>query len=182
MAAPPPRRPARAHASAEGPSAVLLVLSALVLVPAAFWAYPEPSWQTSTDAVLGVALVGPGVVALADAGQVSHVVTMTFVAVTALLVQTWWRLEHSSGRARRALTWLALAVGAGGFAALAVLFLGESTSTPLAGLGLVLLAATPAAMAVGAVRPEMVDVRGLVAHAVVLAIAGIAFIAYYVGS
>lgn len=166
---------------AEWPSAVLLVLSSLVLVPAAFWAYPEPRWQSSVDAVLGVALVGPGVVALTDAGQVSHVVTMTFVAVTALLVQTWWRLEHSPGQARRALTWFALAAGAGGFAALAVLFLGESTSTPLAEWGLVLLAATPAAMAVGAVRPEMVDVRGLVAYAVMLAITGTAFIAYYVG-
>ncbi len=164
-----------------GPAAVLLVLSALVLAPAAFWAYPEPRWHTSTDAVLGVSLVGPGVVALADAGEVSHVVTMTFVAVAALLVQTWWRLEHSSDSARRALTWFALAAGTGGFAALALLFIGESTSTPLAAAGLGLVAATPAAMAVGSLRPEMVDVRGLVGYAVMLAIAGTAFIAYYVG-
>lgn len=166
---------------AEGLSAMLLVLSALVLAPAAFWAFPEPRWQTSVDAVLGVCLVGPGVVAVVDAGEVSHVVTMTFVAVTALLVQTWWRLEHSTGLARRALTWFALAAGAGGFAALVLLFIGESTGTPLAAVGLGLLAAIPAAMAVGASRPEMVDVRGLVGYAVMLAIAGTAFIAYYVG-
>lgn len=168
-------------ADAEVAAAVLLVLSALVLAPAAFCAYPEPRWQTSVDAVLGVCLLGPGIVALTDAAEVSHVVSMTFVAVTALLVQTWWRLEHSTGLVRRALTWFALAAGTGGFVALALLFIGESTSTPLAGAGLVLLAATPAAMAVGASRPEMVDVRGLVGYAVMLVIACTAFIAYYVG-
>ena len=166
---------------AQGPAAVLLVLSALVLAPAAFWAYPEPRWHTSADAVLGVALVGPGVLALTDAGEVGHLVTMTFVAVTALLVQTWWRLENSTGLVRRALTWFALAAGTGGFGALALLFISESTSTPLAGVGLALLAGTPVAMAVGAMRPEMLDVRGLVAYAVVLVIASTAFIAYYVG-
>lgn len=168
-------------ADAEGPAVTLLVLSALVLAPASVWAYPRPRWQTSTDVVLGVGLVGPGVVALTDAGEPSHLVTMTFVAVTALLVQTWWRLEHSTGAVRRALTWFALAAGAGAFVALALLFLAESTGAPLAAVGLALLAATPAAMAVGASRPEMVDVRGLVGYAVVLAIACTGFIAYYVG-
>jgi signal transduction histidine kinase len=37
-------------------------------------------------------------------------------------------------------------------------------------------------MALGALRPEVVDVRGLVAYAVMLAVSGMAFIAYYVGA
>jgi signal transduction histidine kinase len=168
-------------AGAEGPAAVLSVVSALVLAPAACWAYPEPRWRTSVDAVLGVSLVGPGLVALADAGGADHVATMAFVTGTALLVQTWWRLEHSTGMERRSLIWFGLAAGAGGFAALAFFFLSEGTSTPLGGIGVVLLAATPAAMALGASRPELVDVRGLVAYAVMVAVACTAFIAYYVG-
>jgi len=169
-------------ADAEEPAAVLLVLSAMVLAPIACWAYPEPRWRTSADVVLGVTLVGPGLVALTDPRDVSHVATMAFVAATALLVQTWWRLEHSTGQERRGLIWFGLAAGTGGFVAVALLFLGETSSAPVAHLGVALLAATPAVMALGGLRPDVVDVRGLVVYAVMLAVSSTAFIAYYVGA
>jgi two-component system, NarL family, sensor kinase len=167
---------------AEKPAAVLMVLSAMIMAPLACWAYPEPWWRTSADVVLGVTLVGPGVVALADPLDESHVATMGLVAGTALLVQTWWRLEHSTGQARRGLIWFGLAAGGGGFVAVSLLFISEGTSAPVAHLGVALLAATPAAMAFGAMRPDVVDVRGLVVYAVMLAVAATAFIAYYVGA
>lgn len=166
----------------EGPTVTLWIVSSMFLVPIAFWAYPMPRWRTSTDVLLGVLLVGPGLVALTDPRDVSHVATMAFVAVTALLVQTWWRLEHSAGRERRGLTWFGLAAGVGGFVALLLLFLGEGSSASVTHVGIALLAFTPAAMAFGALRPDLVDVRGLVVHVVVLAVLGTAFIAYYVSA
>jgi signal transduction histidine kinase len=169
------------RADASSSAAMLVVVAALILAPAALWAYPEPRWRTPTDSVLAVCLVAPGLVALARPTAVGHVATMGLVTVTALVVQTWWRLEHSGGTDRRQLIWLALAGGVGALTAAALLFLEDGTRAPLAEVGIALLAVVPAAMAVGAARPEVVDVRALIGSTVAVAVVSTAFVAYYVG-
>jgi signal transduction histidine kinase len=107
------------------------------------------------------------------------------VIVGALLVQAWWAFERSGDEDRRALTWSSLAWIGSGLMAGFLGFLSESAGTDgTADLGAVFvgcLAIGPAAMAVGAVRPDVVDVRGLVTRAVVAATVLIGYLASAVG-
>lgn len=169
-------------ADADDLAAVLLIVAGLLLAPAACWAYPRPRWHTSMDVVLTVLLLGPGVVALTRFRDTTVVGTMALLAMSALLAQTWWRLERSESVERRALMWFGVAAGASGFLALVLLFVREGESPGLVGsVGVALLAVVPAAMVIGVLRPDLVDVRGLVVYAVMLAVATTAFVAYYVG-
>ncbi|MEP6648678.1 MAG: histidine kinase [Lapillicoccus sp.] len=161
---------------------ILAVVATMVLAPIAFWVFPAPRWRTSADVVMGVALVAPGVAALAEPGDGTRVGSMALVAGTALLVQTWWRIERSTGVERRALQWFGLAAGASGFVAISLFFLAEGGGRDIAVVGVCGLAAISPVMALGVLRPDMVDVRGLVAYAVLLTVGCTAYVAYFVGT
>lgn len=158
---------------------VLLVVAWLVLLPAALWAYPQPWWRHPADTVLGVALVGPGVVACFFTAQPQVVAVLGTAAALALVAQTWWRLERSESPERRSLTWVAVTASVVGLLSAMLLFIGGETWAGL--VAVAALAAVPAAMAFGVLRPEAIDVRGLaVASAVGLAL-GIGYLAYFAG-
>lgn len=159
---------------------VLLVSAWMVLLPAALWAYPQPRWRHPVDAVLGVTLVVPGVVACFYTTQPPVVALMGTAAALALVAQTWWRLERSDASDRRSLSWVAVTASVLGLLSLAMLFTaGQTWAGPVA-VGV--LAAVPASMAVGVLRPESVDVRGLAVTSAVGLALGIGYLAYFAGA
>ncbi|GAA5107073.1 hypothetical protein GCM10023339_04680 [Alloalcanivorax gelatiniphagus] len=166
----------------DGVASPVLRLAACLLLPLAVLAYPRLSWREPVSFVLLVVVVGAGVLSVAweDAFEL-----MGFVLVGALLVHVWWALEQGDVEDRRALTWSSLAWIGAGIAAPFAGFLSESagvTSFPDLGPAFVaVMALGPVAMVVGVVRPEVVDVRGLVTRAVVAATVVVAYVAVAVG-
>lgn len=158
-----------------------MVFAGLVLLPAALWAYPQPRWRHAVDFVLGVLLVSPGVVALLMAHNSGVVASMWALASVALVAQTWWRLESADGPDRRALLWSSLALASSVLASLLLLVAVASPNDGVLALAIAVLTAIPVAMAVGVLRPEVVDVRGLVVHVSVYAVLVLGYIAGFVG-
>ena len=160
----------------------VFLLAACLSFPVALLAYPCLTWRDPLSFVLLVVVVGSGTVC---AVWVPAIYALGFVIVGALLTHAWWAFEQGTEDDRRALTWSTLAwVGAG----LLVAFLGflsESMGTGVvSGLGslfLTALVAGPVAMAVGVVRPDVVDVRGLVTRAVVATTVFLAYLSTAIG-
>jgi hypothetical protein len=95
---------------AAGPDAwgeSALVLATGLLLPLGLATYPEARWRHPVDIVALVVLAGCGAVAISwtAAGDL-----MGLVLASTLIAQTWWRIEVSRDRERRALVWLSLAV------------------------------------------------------------------------
>lgn len=166
--------------SAVGAGRFLLVAAWMVLAPAALWAYPRPRWRHPVDTVLGVALVAPGVLACLYTDDLDVITMLVIAATLALVAQTWWRLEHSDTAERRSVTWVALSSSVLGLTSLTLLFVaGGSWAATVA---VALLAGLPLSMAVGVLRPDTVDVRGLVVTAAVGLAVGIGYLAYFAAS
>ncbi|MCU0300524.1 MAG: histidine kinase [Candidatus Nanopelagicales bacterium] len=158
-----------------------LLLAALVLFPAALWAYPRPRWRHPLDFVLGVLLVSPGVVAVLTSDDLGVVASMAVLAGVVLVAQTWWRLERATGAERRALLWSSLALGSAVLCCLVLTFLVRDPDGLVLAVAVAPLAAVPAAMAIGVLRPEIVEVRGLVVNVGVFVVLGVGYIAAFVG-
>ena len=161
-------------------AAPVLLVACLVLFPAALWAYPRPLWRHPVDFVLGVLLVSPGVAAVVTAPAPGVVESMILLALVVLVAQTWWRLEHADGPDRRALLWSSLALGCAVMFALTVTFLVADPDVWLR-VAVAPMATVPVAMAIGVLRPEIVEVRALVVNAVVVLVLAMGYIAGFVG-
>lgn len=157
----------------------LLVLAGMVLVPTSLWAYPRPRWHHGVDVVLAGVLIGPGLIALFYLQDPDVLIAMGMTTVLALVAQTWWRLERSTGHERRALAWVALALGASGLLSLVLQFI--AWSDLVRAVGVAILACIPIAMAVGGLRPETLDVRGLAVTIGVTSALTMGYLAYFVG-
>ena len=153
-----------------------------LLLPLAVLAYPRLAWRDPLSFVLVVLVAGSGVL-----GVVWPVtlVPLGYVIVSALLVHAWWAFERGTAEDRRPLAWSTLAWVAAGLVVAFLGFLSESVGTGVvtdldsvfvAGLGV-----GPVAMAVGVVRPDVVDVRGLVTRAVVTATVFVGYLAAAIG-
>ncbi|MBS2936255.1 sensor histidine kinase [Nocardioides sp. J2M5] len=142
--------------------------AAFLLLPLAVVSYPRLSWREPVSFVLLVVVAGAGVLSIVWESAADP---MAYVLVVALLLHAWWAYERADARDRRALAWSSLAWGSLGAVVATTGLVAESAGAgSFVGLGtvyLVLLLAGPAAMAVGVVRPDVVDVRGLVTRAVV---------------
>ncbi len=158
-------------------------LGACLLLPLAVLAYPRLAWRDPLSFVLTVLSVGAGLLSVFWADAVEP---MGFVIVCALLAHAWWAIERSEGEDRRALTWSSLAWISTGLVVVFLGFLSESVGAAdipdLEGLFVACLAVGPVAMTIGVVRPDVVDVRGLVTRAVVAATVLVAYVATAVGS
>jgi signal transduction histidine kinase len=153
-----------------------------LLLPTALVLYPRASWRDPLSFVLVVTVLGSGAVCMMwPAG----VVPLGYVLVCTLLFHVWWAFETGDDDDRRALTWCSLAwIGAGLVAAAAEFFVLSATgrdATFVWPLAVALLAIGPPSMVVGAVRPDFVDVRGLVTRAVVAATVVMVYVAIGVG-
>jgi len=156
----------------------VLVVAGLVLLPTSLWAYPRPRWQHAVDVVLATALIGPGLVACFFVQEPNALITLGSVAFLALVAQMWWRLERSEGPERRALEWVAWMGTVSVLVSLTLQFV--AWDQYVVALSVAILVCIPLSMAIGALRPNSVDVRGLaVTSAVVVALA-LGYIAYFV--
>jgi two-component system, NarL family, sensor kinase len=143
------------------------VLAVSVLAPAAIATYPRLRWRHPVDFIGLVVILGCGAVAVAyaDTGVTG---LMGLVQGCALLVHTWWRIEVSEDRERRALVWMSLALVVTGLLYFFAAFATENFSSgTVPSLATAVFALVGPAMYVGATLPDLVDVRGLVVTAVV---------------
>jgi len=125
-------------------------------------------------------ILGCGVVGAAYAeADVSGL--LAFIQGCAFLVHTWWRIEVSGERERRALVWMSLALVLSGllffFASFSAENVVSSTVPSLAISAFVLVAP---GMYVGATLPDLVDVRGLVVRTVVHGVALVTVLSVFV--
>lgn len=152
--------------------AVFAVAVALAL---AFATYPSLRWRHPVDFLVLVALTGCGVTALLWE-QTAEV--PGFIEFVLLLTYIWWRIEVAQGHERRAVQWLAMSLGATSLTFALLVFATEAWSQ--GGIFAVLFVLVGPAMYVGATLPDLVDVRGLVVTAVVLAVAVLTYMALFV--
>ncbi len=100
-------------------------------------------------------------------------------------MHAWWAFERSDPDDRRALTWSSLAWIGAGLVAAFLGFLSESAGTggvpDLDAVYVACVIVGPVAMAVGVVRPDVVDVRGLVTRAVVAGTVLTGYVAVAIG-
>lgn len=158
-----------------------LRLAAALVLPIAVVVYPRPSWRDPLSFVLLTLVAAAGTLSVVWPDSFDQ---MGYVIVSALLVHAWWSVERGDAEVRRALTWSSLAWIGAGLGTLFFGFLKESAGgsgfdPALVGITLAILG--PPAMAIGVVRPELVDVRGLVTRSVVAATVLITYIAAAVG-
>ena len=156
------------------------IASALLLFPLSLLAYPHLRYRHLVDFLALVSIGGCGVAATAyaDAGAAG---LMGFIQGCLFFVHTWWRIELSDDRERRALVWMALALSVSGIVYFFATFSSEgfaSAALPLAG-SLAFVIVGPA-MYVGATLPDLVDVRGLVVGAVVTTFALVTVMSVFV--
>ena len=163
-------------------SAVALVGGASLFAPAALVAFPRLRWRHPVDFVSLVVIVGCGATATAYADAHTGVVgLMGLLQGCALLVHTWWRIEVSADRDRRALVWMALALILTTIVFFFSVFSAEGfDSGALPSIGFSVFALIAPAMYVGATLPELVDVRALVVRSVVHCVALVTVMSVFV--
>lgn len=137
--------------------------------------YPTLRWRHPVDFVGLVVLGGCGLVGTWWPGGRE---VEGLIAGTTLLAYLWWRIEASSGRERRATTWMATALA---FSCLLVAVLVFATeqwvgTSPY----LLAFAVVGPAMYVGLTLPDLVDVRALVVSAIVVSVAMVTYLALFV--
>ena len=162
------------------PGLRLGLAAAMVLAPLALTAYPRPRWRHPVDFLAVVLVGGCGVVATAY-GDLDVIGVMALVQGSAVIAHTWWRIERSRDRDRRALVWMAFAVTVAGLVYFVLSFSSEGVddnTLPL--LGTTALVVVGPAMYVGATLPDLVDVRGLVVSVVVTTFAVLAVMSLFV--
>ena len=160
-----------------GAARAALTAGGALLLPLALTTYPRPEWRHPVDFVALLTVVGAGLLAVVGSSSTDVVASMGLVTALVLIAYLWWRIERSSGTDRWALVWLALGVGVPGLAAGLVVFAAPSTGGAVVAISLAALLGP--ALYVGVARPEVVDVRGLVVHTVVVGFAGMVDVAAF---
>ncbi|GAA3526485.1 hypothetical protein GCM10022234_24670 [Aeromicrobium panaciterrae] len=167
----------------DNTGATLLRSAGCLLIPAALVLFPRRRWNEPVGFVLTIVVLASGGIGVVWPGAIYP---LGFVIVTTLLFAVWWGLERGDEHERRALTWSSLVWIVGGLLALLVGFVRESAGAGdafnIAALVVSLAALGPPAMVVGVLRPELVDVRGLVTRAIVAATVLFTFLAVAVGA
>jgi signal transduction histidine kinase len=140
-------------------------------VPVSLMCFPRPRWRHPVDFLSLVVIAGCGVVGTSY-GTADVVGLMGLIQGSVFLAHTWWRIEVSQDRERRALVWMSLAVSLSGFAYFLAAFSAEgSAGDTLPLLGTTVFVVIGPALYVGATLPDLVDVRALVTASVVATMA-----------
>jgi two-component system NarL family sensor kinase len=167
-------------------TASLIALAAGLACPLAVATYPELRTRRLVDFLALVALAGAGAFLVAQPRDPVSASAMGMTTGVVLVAHTWWRIERAAAASRGPLLWMALALGTASLACGVVTFSVEGGrgqgSTVVVAAGIGLLAVVPAAMYVGATRPEVVDVRGLIVTVVVFAVAMTCYVSLFVGA
>lgn len=156
----------------------LWVLAAVGALPVAALAYPDDKLPRVVGAAAVAATVAGAVVA--GIRPDPHIVgTVGLTTSVAVLVGLWAGLETSDEGARLALLWLALGLGLTILVDGHLLFLAPNTGGAVAALAVGL--SIPASVAVGALRPDLLDVRDVIVRCSVFAVAALLAIAVFAG-
>jgi two-component system, NarL family, sensor kinase len=158
-------------------AATLFRLGGCFLLPLSFVTFPVLRWR---DPVSFVLLATTGAAGALCVLWPASFEPMAYVVGSCLLVHVWWSYERGGSQERRSLAWSALAWGLAALVMLFVAFTAEAVGSVDWSVGAVGIAAAcvgPPAMVLGALRPEVVDVRGLVNRVVVAGSALAVFIA-----
>ncbi len=149
-------------------AAVLFRAAGCLAIPAALVLFPRTRWSEPVGFSLTMVVVASGGICIA---WPDVIYPMGFVTVTTVLLAVWWGLERGDELERRAMTWSSLVWIVCGLLAMLVGFVRESANSgdafDIAALAVFLAVPGPAAMVIGVLRPEVVDVRGLVTRVVV---------------
>ena len=154
-----------------------VVAAAGLLMPLALTAYPLLRWRHPVDFVALVVIGGGGALMTLQARDATVVGALGMVMGVAFFAHTWWRIERSVDRQRRALIWMALTVGSVGMVAGSLSFASQAAPTSL--LAIALFGLLGAALYVGVALPDIVDVRALVVTVVVFTVAAITYLGLF---
>jgi two-component system NarL family sensor kinase len=167
------------HAS-DRETTVLGLVTVSVVAPAALATFPRLRWRHPVEVASLAVVLGCGVVAVAYT-DLDVTGAMGLAQGCALLVHTWWRIEVSADRERRALVWMALALVLCGLAYFFATFSNQGfVNGTVSSLAALVFALVGPAMYVGATLPDLVDVRGLVVRTVVHGVALVTVMSLFV--
>jgi signal transduction histidine kinase len=161
----------------DTPAWFAVVAAAGLLMPLALTAYPLLRWRHPVDFVALVVIAGGGALMTLQARDATVVGALGMVLGVAFFAHTWWRIERSVDRERRALIWMALTVGSVGLVAGSLSF--ASQAAPVSVLAIALFGLLGAALYVGVALPDIVDVRALVVTVVVFTVAAITYLGLF---
>ena len=161
----------------DTPAWFAVVAAGGLLVPLALTAYPLLRWRHPVDFVALVVIAGGGALMTLQARDDTVVGALGMVVGVVIFAHTWWRIERSVDRERRALIWMALTVGSVGMATGALSFTSQTNAASLASIALFGLLGP--ALYVGVALPDIVDVRALVVTVVVFTVAAITYVALF---
>lgn len=156
----------------------LLLVAAALGLPLSLTSYPRLRWRHPVDFLALVVITGGGVLMTLQFDRPATLGSLGTVSGLIVLGHTWWRLERSTGRDRRALQWMAFAAGS---VALALGLFTFAFEGHLQGAGPVLLLGLVApALFVGTALPDIVDVRGVAVSVVVHTVVTLSYVALFV--
>ncbi|KRC64828.1 hypothetical protein ASE12_08630 [Aeromicrobium sp. Root236] len=160
----------------------LAIGSTMLAFPLAVAAYPRWSWRNPVDFVAVTTFAAAGAISVAAPRESHTADAMAVVIGLAVILHVWWRLETADQADRAPLQWFAVAAGTAGLVGGLVLFSAEGAahSTPASVVALLCALIAPA-MVIGVIRPDVIDVRGLIVWGVVGCVAVIAYVSVFAG-
>jgi signal transduction histidine kinase len=170
---------------------LLYTAAGTLLLPLAVSTYPRPTWRHPVDFLALCVITGAGSLAAASStsdaawSRADVLAPAAGVVASASLLHLWWRMERADQADRRPLVWMALTLAVTGTIYFFVVFALEGVSSESTGRGLLIgfafgvLGLIGPSMYIGLLRPEVVDVRGLVVGAAVFGTAVVAYMAVY---
>lgn len=155
----------------------IAIVSAAIPIALAVLLFPDGRLVGVPGAVAALGGVGAAAAGTIAPRSDNVVGNTLFALALVVLCAQWWRFETGDDASRRALLWLLLSLGTV-FLVGAPLFFAAPNALGTS-LALVLLLAFPCAMAVGALSPDVTDVRALTARALLYGLTSVLVIAVF---
>ncbi|HEX3931996.1 MAG TPA: histidine kinase [Nocardioides sp.] len=162
------------HVGAVALTASLMLPGALALLT-----YPSPRGWHGVDFCAYVVVLGAGVIATTRPDW-SVLSTMGLMSLLGLFGHLWWRFEAADEDDRLAVLWVSLVSVTSGLVTGQLVFL--TTTRVALVVGSVLIATVGPGLAVGVLRPRLVDVRGLIVSVVVVVIVVSVYLSLFIGA
>ncbi len=164
----------------DGTGLAMFTAGLTLPLPLAVLTYPTIRRGHAADYCALVLVSAAGVFATSFYSAGAVVGAMSLALALGLLAHLWWRFENSDEDDRLAVLWLSLCTVPGAVVFGHAAFL--TTPTANAVIGGVVFATVGPAMAIGVLRPRIVDVRGLIVQVVVLVVVVIVYVALFIGA
>ena len=150
-------------------------------LPVAVLTYPRWVWRRPVDFVASVTVVAAGGFAVLGFDDPGVDEAMGAAIGLTLILYLWWRIETAPDSDRTALQWLGVTLGTAGLVIGLVAFAFDGTETVLGPVIALLVVPVAPAMVIGVLRPDVVDVRGLVVWGVVTFMTVIVYLSVFAG-